>query len=232
MLISVISDTHTRHKEINKDLPGGDLILCAGDISSRGFLYEIRNFCKYYEKLHYDNCVFIAGNHDFGFEDDPIECRKILEEYPTLDYLEDDLLLVGEEWDSYENKIKIYGSPWQPWFYNWAFNLPRNGEYLKEKWDNIPENTDILITHGPPFGILDQTPRGEHVGCELLLERVKQLKPKIHVFGHIHCDYGYYFDGSTHFINASVLNEQYEYQNKPLSFHWDKETNGIEFIHV
>ena len=230
MRITVISDTHTKHKQIRKDLPGGDLLLCAGDISSMGYFNEIRNFCKWFEMLPYDNCVFIAGNHDFGFQDDPEECRKLLEDYPGVDYLQDDLLLIGEEWDSYENRVKIYGSPWQPEFFNWAFNLPRNGEQLKEKWENIPNNTDILITHGPSFGILDKTPKGKNVGCELLLERVKIIKPKIHLFGHIHCEYGYYFDGNTHFINASVLNEQYEYQNKPVSFDWDRITNTINFL--
>lgn len=228
MLVTVISDTHNKHKQL--DLPGGDLILCAGDISSRGYKEEIKRFCKWYEPLPYDNCLFIAGNHDFGFEDSPLECRELLKEFPGIDYLEDELILIGEEWQSYEEKVKVYGSPWQPWFYNWAFNLPRNGEQLKERWSNIPENTDILITHGPPYGILDRTPSGEHVGCELLLERIKEIKPKIHVFGHIHCEYGYYFDGVTHYFNASVLNEQYEYQNRPFSFNWDKETNGIEFL--
>ena len=228
MLISLISDTHNKHKQL--ELPGGDLILCAGDISSRGYFHEIRNFCKWFEAVYYDNCVFIAGNHDFGFQDDPEECMRLLSEYPGIDYLQDDLLLVGNEWDAYEEKVKIYGSPWQPWFYNWAFNLPRNGWEIEQKWKDIPANTDILVTHGPPFGILDRTPRGEHVGCEFLLDRIKEIKPKIHVFGHIHCEYGYYFDGTTHYFNASVLNEQYEYQNTPFSFNWDKGTNRIEFL--
>jgi Icc-related predicted phosphoesterase len=95
----------------------------------------------------------------------------------------------------------------------------------------IPLNTDILITHGPPFGKLDYVPYNNvNVGCEDLLARVQEIKPKIHVFGHIHEGYGYVFDGTTHYINAAVLNGRYEFRNKPLTIDWDPETNEIEFV--
>jgi hypothetical protein len=127
--------------------------------------------------------------------------------------------------------VKIYGSPWQPEFYNWAFNLPRNGKELQETWSNIPNDTEILITHGPPWGHCDVTPYGNlNVGCELLRVRVDELKPKIHVFGHIHSGYGYKFHEGTHFINAAVLGERYSYDNKPLTIDWDPITNKVEFI--
>jgi hypothetical protein len=134
---------------------------------------------------------------------------------------------VGEDMD---NMVKIWGSPWQPEFHNWAFNLPR-GEKLKEKWDMIPTDVDILVTHGPAFGKLDFVPYdGVNVGCEDLLSKIQEVKPKIHVCGHIHEGYGYVFDGNTHFINAAVLNGRYEFRNKPLTVDWDPETNELEFV--
>jgi predicted phosphohydrolase len=183
---------------------------------------------KWYDKINnYDTKVFIAGNHDFGFQDENEKLRGLLTGYKTIDYLEDELMMVGEDYDT---MIKIWGTPWQPEFHNWAFNLPR-GDKLKEKWDMIPLNTDILITHGPPFGKLDYVKYpNQNVGCEELMKRVEEIKPKIHVFGHIHEGYGYVFDGNTHFINAAVLNGRYEYRNKPVTVDWDPETNELDFI--
>ena len=226
MKITLISDTHNKHKYITDDLPGGDLLIHAGDISSMGYEHEIREFCKWYNSLdNYTNKVFIAGNHDWGFQINTEKVKEILDFYENITYLQDKEVLVGEK------LVSVYGSPWQPEFYNWAFNLPRKGDELKEKWDNIPSNTDILITHGPAYGYVDKViGRTENLGCELLTERIKELKPKIHVCGHIHSGYGYTFDGDTHYINASVLNESYIYYNKPLTIDWNPETNEIEFL--
>ena len=128
--------------------------------------------------------------------------------------------------------VNIYGSPWQPEFYDWAFNLPKNGEELKSKWDYIPGNTDILITHGPAYGFLDDVTgrRGQHLGCELLRDKVLEIKPKIHVCGHIHTGWGHYFDGHTHFFNASVLDERYIYTQTPWDIEWDPITNEVKFL--
>jgi Icc-related predicted phosphoesterase len=226
--ITFISDTHTKHDKLSGFLTGGDILVHAGDLTGRGYITEIENFMKWYDNINnYDTKVFIAGNHDFGFQDDNEKVKGLLTGYKTIEYLQDDLLMVG---DDYDDMVKIWGSPWQPEFNNWAFNLPR-GEKLKEKWDMIPVNTDILITHGPPFGKLDYVPYDNvNVGCEELMKRVQEIKPKIHVFGHIHEGYGYVFDGNTHFINAAVLNGRYEYRNKPVTVDWDPETNQIEFI--
>jgi Icc-related predicted phosphoesterase len=105
------------------------------------------------------------------------------------------------------------------------------GWELEQKWVDIPLDTDILVTHGPSWGNLD-TVNGQSVplGCELLTERIKVVKPKIHVCGHIHTGYGYKFDGDTHFFNASVLDERYNLTQKPFTFEWDPVTNEIEFI--
>ena len=229
MKITFISDTHNKHKQITEHLPGGDLLIHAGDISSRGYKHEIQEFCKWFNSLeNYTVKTFIAGNHDFGFEKEPEMAKEVVDSYKWIDYLQDDFLGYGVDT---ENFVKIYGSPWQPEFHNWAFNLPKNGKELEDKWNNIPDDTDILITHGPAFGYLDKiVGQYENLGCELLTKKIKEIKPKIHVCGHIHSGYGYVFDGDTHFINASVLNEQYVYTQKPLTVEWDPVTNSLEFI--
>jgi predicted phosphodiesterase len=230
MRITLISDTHTKHRNITPDLPGGDLLIHAGDIMNSGYdENDIWEFLQWFESQdQYKSQVFIAGNHDRLFENNFDKVKNILIEYPYISYLWDTALTyVNEEANE---SCKLYGSPWQPEFYQWAFNLPRNGEDLKEKWFWIPKDTDILVTHGPPFGHCDEAPFGGHVGCELLRERVDEFPPKIHVFGHIHAGYGYKFHNGTHFFNASVLNERYNYENKPFTFDWNPETNEIEFI--
>ena len=226
--ITFISDTHTKHDKLNGFLPGGDILLHSGDLTGRGYITEIENFMKWYDNINnYDTKVFIAGNHDFGFENDNEKVKGLLTGYKTIEYLQDELLMVGEDYDT---MIKIWGSPWQPEFHNWAFNLPR-GEKLKEKWDMIPADVDILVTHGPPFGKLDYIPYdGKNVGCEELLLKVQEIKPKIHCYGHIHEGFGYVFDGNTHYINAAVLNGRYEFRNKPITVDWDPETNELEFV--
>ena len=228
MRITLISDTHTKHRQL--ELPGGDLLIHAGDLMNSGYSqYEVEDFCKWFEAQNYDNCVFIAGNHDRLFENEPELVKEIVDGY-GVDYLQDSELVIGEEWEA---GVKIWGSPWQPEFYSWAFNLPKGGDQLKEVWDRIPPDTDILITHGPPQDHLDVSgpPYNEpHLGCALLRVKVDEQPPKIHVFGHIHGGYGYKFHNGTHFFNASILNERYDYTNKPVTFDWNSETNEITFI--
>lgn len=229
MRITFISDTHNKHNQVTDFLPGGDLLLHAGDLSSMGYKHELQQFMKWFKSIdNYEHKIFIAGNHDWGFQDDPEMCKELIEFYDGITYLQDDLELIGED---YSTAVKVWGSPWQPEFYNWAFNLPRQGEELKSKWDMIPIDTDILITHGPAWGKVDRV-KGDpmHLGCELLAERINTIVPKIHVCGHIHSGYGYYFDGSTHYFNAAILDERYTFTQKPMTIEWDKETNTIEFI--
>jgi Icc-related predicted phosphoesterase len=223
MRITFISDTHTKQLEL--DLPGGDLLIHAGDIMNSGRdKGDIHEFCEWFESQDYKHKIFVAGNHDRMFENHPLESNTIVNNY-NVTYLQDDEDIIDD--------VKIYGSPWQPEFMGWAFNLPRRGDELKEKWDAIPKDTDILITHGPPQDHLDVSgpPYNEpHLGCELLRVKVDDQPPKIHVFGHIHGGYGYKFHNGTHFINASVLNERYYQVNNPLTVDWDRETNELTFI--
>lgn len=121
---------------------------------------------------------------------------------------------------SYNDVCQVYGSPWQPEFCDWAFNMNRGTECM-EKWAKIPDYTDILITHGPPQGYGDRTATGLRCGCADLLQRIREMprQPRVHIFGHIHEDYGHWFDGKTLFINASTCTRYYKPQNPPIIFH-------------
>lgn len=199
MNFTVISDTHNKHGSLK--LEGGDVLLHCGDFSGRGTEQQVFDFNTWLEQQDFKYKVVIAGNHDFLFEREPQKAREIL---TAAIYLEDSSVEI--------EGIKIYGSPWQPWFHNWAFNLHR-GQPLAEKWALIPEDTDILLTHGPPLGIGDLTSRGEMVGCEDLLSRIREIAPKYHCFGHIHEHSGMWsIEGTTH-INASICDLDY----KPLN---------------
>jgi Icc-related predicted phosphoesterase len=230
MKITFISDTHTRHHEITQDLPGGDLLVHSGDLMNSGRnIEDIKSFCKWFDSLdQYTHKVFIAGNHDRLFQNDYHGAMEIVNSYKNIIYLQDDWVEVGTD----KEMVKIYGTPWQPWFYDWAFNLPRNGMGLAAKWEAIPEDTDILLTHGPAWGVLDTVAGRWHdkLGCELLIERIEKIQPKIHSCGHIHTGYGYEFKDGTHFFNAAVLDEQYEYTQKPQTIDWNVNTNEIVFI--
>ena len=243
--VTLISDTHAKHNQLTTcksirnskrplDLPGGDLLIHAGDFMTSGYsVTEATQFFEWFDSIdNYEYKIFIAGNHDRVMQDVPDEMLGILTAYKSIDYLQDNecaMYYDGPNGDIPDSVVRIYGSPWQPEFYNWAFNLPRNGAGLASKWEAIPANTDILVTHGPAFGYLDDTTgrRGTHLGCELLTERIKEFKPKIHVCGHIHTGHGHYFDGHTHFFNAAILDERYNYTQAPFNFQWDNITNEI-----
>ena len=202
MRIVVVSDTHNMHDRI--DIPDGDVLVHGGDCLGQGTLEELDALDRFLGKLPHPHKILIAGNHDWCFERDAEAARRLVR---NVIYLEDD----GVELDG----TKFYGSPWQPWFFDWAFNLER-GEPLRKVWAKIPEDTDVLITHGPPYGVLDRTLRGELVGCEELMKRVDVVKPKLHFFGHIHEGYGQEQRGDTLFVNASTCNIRYEPVNAPV----------------
>jgi Icc-related predicted phosphoesterase len=206
MKFVIISDTHGQHR--NLILPQGDVIIHAGDISRRGERDEVIDFLNWFRDLPFDHKIFIAGNHDFFFERNSEEIiREIIPE--NVVYLCDSGVTV--------KGIKIWGSPVTPWFYDWAFNRHR-GHSISCHWDLIPGDTDILITHGPALSKLDKTKYGECVGCSDLLEKIKEIKPKVHICGHIHEAYGQETAYGTIFINASVNDEKYVMKNKPVVF--------------
>lgn len=190
--IVCVSDTHGQHDEL--DLPPADILVVAGDVTLRGRVPEVEAFDAWLAKLgdRYRHKIVVAGNHDFLFERSPAEARGLIRHAV---YLQDEAITV--------DGLKFYGSPWSVYFFDWAFNLQR-GEPLAAKWRNIPDDTDVLLTHSPPGGVLDQTARGEHAGCYDLLERVKSVKPRLHVFGHIHEAAGSVWQGETLCVNASI----------------------------
>lgn len=224
MKLTFISDTHNRHKILtsnayNNILGSGDVLVHCGDITSVGKSHEIKNFLDWFSNTDFTHKIFIAGNHDWGFElndDIALEYKE-----KGVHYLFDSEVVIDD--------VKFYGSPWQPEFYDWAFNLPR-GEKLAEKWAKIPMDTDILITHGPAFGMLDHTITNQQVGCQDLFYKVMEVQPKIHACGHIHWAYGQKSFNGVEFINASNLNERYEYENPPIVMDFDVKTKQIDYV--
>lgn len=204
MQIVAISDTHGKHRDLK--IPDGDILIHAGDVTRGGTKEKVIDFLKWFAEQKHTYKVFVAGNHDFYFEEtDSNKIRRLIPK--NIIYLNDSGVEI--------NDLKFWGSPITPWFNNWAFNRNRGSE-IKKHWDLIPNDTDVLITHGPPFGILDETVYGKRTGCEELLLRVYQVKPQYHIFGHIHEDYGSFAKGETTFVNASVLDDWYEMKNKPV----------------
>lgn len=202
MKICCVSDTHGYLPEI----PDCDLLLLAGDycpVIKNQYIWFNKIFAPWLKKLSQRMKVIgIAGNHDFMFERTP-------ELIPEMDwtYLQDNQI----EFQG----IKIFGSPWQIRFFNWAFNLDE--PELNNKWDKIPEDTDILLLHGPPYGYGDFSLFGNtHCGSRHLLEKIEKIQPKLVVYGHIHAGYGVYHVGESKLINASVVNDKYELVNQPI----------------
>lgn len=202
MRVVCISDTHTLHEGIQ--LPPGDLLIHAGDLTSRGALTDVQAFATWFADQPHRHKVLIAGNHDFCFQRAPTQAEPLV---AGFHYLRDH----GVEIEG----LRIWGSPWQPWFHDWAFNLPR-GEPLRKVWAKIPAGTDVLVTHGPPARHCDLTATGEHAGCEDLLARIQAIRPRLHVFGHIHEAHGVLRDEHTTFVNASICNLAYEPVQPPI----------------
>lgn len=206
MKFVIISDSHGQHAKLN--LPKGDVLIHAGDITQRGAENEVIDFLNWFKDLDFKYKIFIAGNHDFYFERTPEEeIKKIIP---------DNVIYLCDSGTTIEN-IKIWGSPITPWFFNWAFNRHR-GEQIARHWNLIPSDIDILITHGPVFCVLDKTTNGQNAGCKDLLDKVRELKPKFHICGHIHEAYGQTTAAMTNYINASVLDENYILKNSAITF--------------
>lgn len=205
MKIVMLSDTHNRLSEVA--VPDGDILIHGGDFSMAGNLQEFERFNNDLGALPHKYKVVIAGNHELLFESQPQLAKRTLS---SAIYLQDESIII--------DGIKIYGSPWQPEFGNWAFNLPRNSPMLMKVWDKIPKDTDILVTHTPPHGILDKTRAKTSVGCEVLRNRLKDLRIRLHCFGHIHPAYGARKVGDTLFVNAAIVDETYKPVNEPIVF--------------
>jgi Icc-related predicted phosphoesterase len=193
MRIVAIADTHLFHR--GYEIPDGDVLVHAGDICRRGSLDELGVALHWFDGLSHKTKIVVAGNHDWAFarEHERGTARAALVDAGIL-YLEDEVATV--------EGLRVYGTPWQPEFMSWAFNLPR-GPALAEKWSAIPAGLDLLITHGPPAWIGDCIWDGSHVGCVDLRARVMEVRPRVHAFGHIHNDGGVWQDEATLFANVT-----------------------------
>jgi len=229
-----ISDTHGQHEHVQ--LPPGDILLHAGDFTEAGEMYQIRSFCDWLHQQPFTHKVVVAGNHDVlldqayydrvGYsrfherrglpKEDPGDAKLLLRTCCT--YLENNVVDIAG--------LRIFGSPFQPAFMDWAFGLER-GEALRKAWEVVPENVDIVLVHGPPVGFGDLTKQGDRVGCvDLLRELQQRVKPQFAVYGHIHEGYGTRTDGRIVFLNAASCGRGsregvYEIQNVPLIFDID-----------
>jgi predicted phosphodiesterase len=217
--IVCISDTHGKHRDVH--LPPGDILIHGGDFTKSGEPGTILDLSKYFQESGFEEVIVIPGNHDMTlhpefyeekwqrFHDKKFDCDLAQDSVKRCTYLVDSP-------HTTKDGIEVYGSPWSPEFYDWAFNLPR-GAPIREVWNKIPEPTDVLITHGPPLGRGDLTPHSGRAGCyDLLVAVQERIKPRVHIFGHIHEGAGATFDGQVLYINASNLNVKYQAVNHPI----------------
>ncbi len=202
MRIICISDTHNQHARLA--LPEGDVLVHAGDLSGVGEPEAIREFGTWFLDQSHKHKIVIAGNHDFLFEEQPTVARAM---FAGCHYLQDSSVTI--------DALRFYGSPYTPRFFDWAFNQDR-GPISAARWSMIPPGTDVLITHGPPLCMLDRTLEGQDCGCADLLNAVQRVKPRLHVFGHIHEAAGTVHRAGTTFVNASVLDRRYQLANPPV----------------
>jgi Icc-related predicted phosphoesterase len=217
MKIDCISDLHGHYPK----LEGGDLLIIAGDLTARDTHSEYLEFYCWLHKQKYKHYIFIAGNHDNLLEKDEV----LTHELANTTYLCDS----GTEFEG----LKIWGSPWTAYFDGMnphcaAFTINvgcDTDQWLAEKWAMIPGDTDILITHSPPKYIMDVVNRGpypENTGSQSLCDKLKNMNHRLHVFGHIHEEYGKeelerISDGhKCTYVNASHVDENYKPVNPPI----------------
>ena len=214
MKLVCISDTHGFHDDI--DVPDGDILIHAGDMTERGGVEEVEDFNRWLGKLPHKYKIVIAGNHDLCFENSYKPMATAI--LSNCIYLEH---------ESYEVEgIKFFGTPYQPWFYDWAFNI-KTEERREELWSQIPNDTDVLIVHGPPYLHGDQVMGDDHVGCKMLLKRIKESSLKLVVAGHIHEDYGKFNVDETLILNASTCDYSYKPVNPPIVVAYNVSLNRI-----
>ena len=211
MKIVLISDTHGLHSKMTHPMPEGEVLIHAGDFTNVGSLVDVARFDQWLGSLDYKHKIVIAGNHERGWDKTG---RSLSNNLSNAHYLEDSSINI--------DGVNFYGSPWTPTFgWDWAFNADR-GNAIRRKWAMIPDAglVDVLITHGPPMGILDEAGPlwqcSPHVGCEDLAKQVTISAPKVHVFGHIHNGYGQRQIGQTLYVNAAICDEDYRPVNAPI----------------
>jgi len=214
---TVISDTHNKHKDIVfPELKSGDniknILIHCGDFSHSP--EQVFSFCKWFSEVPgYDERILIAGNHDKYIEEVGYKSFKEYCEEKDIIYLQDTSVII--------DGIKFHGSPWSNEFGNWSFM--KDDFELDQYWQKIPDDVDVLITHGPAYGVGDEVQQdisNPHVGSNTLKyhinNRLKNLR--FHFFGHIHEDYGIHQQDNYIVYNASIFNWYKKEINKPYIF--------------
>tara|TARA_Y100000034_G_C6796891_1_gene357237 strand:+ start:219 stop:842 length:624 start_codon:yes stop_codon:yes gene_type:complete len=194
MRIVALSDIHNQY---TMKIPDGDVLIFAGDISYLGKLWDITKFNKWLGTLPHEHKLYIPGNHDALFEKEPLLAESIVSNGVQLTPKVTKI-----------NGVTFAGSPITPVFSKWSFQM--GSAARRVHFSQLPK-VDVLVTHGPPKTILDQNAKGENCGCEWLLQEVSlRIKPKVHIFGHIHEGSGHQRQGDTDFYNVCILNEDQE----------------------
>lgn len=203
MKICIISDTHFRHNELV--LPAADAIVHCGDFSATGSHRDHFEFSKWFGSLPYKHKLVSPGNHD-RYSEKQLHISKAIFADNECELLVDELKVIDGK--------RMYFSPWTPRYGRWSWMRER-GEDIKKVWDGIPENLDLLVTHGPPWGTLDiSIYDAVHCGCEELMKAIEEKKPRFHAFGHIHFYGGRVQEiGDTTYVNAAVCDESYHPNN-------------------
>lgn len=205
--ICAVSDTHHHTREGKVVTKPADILIHAGDFSGMGTQPELEKAAAWFAEQPQKHKIAVMGNHELWASRHLDIARKVLSGITLL--FQEEITIEG---------LRIWGSPITPTFLNWAFMRDR-GPSIREIWDQIPEGLDILITHGPPRGILDQVfpLASESLGCwdlKDVVTRKLQQPPKVHIFGHIHGSGGRdIIVGNTHFYNAAICNEDYAAMN-------------------
>lgn len=190
MRLVALADTHGYHRALT--VPDGDVLVHAGDLTLRGTRPQLEDVADWLRALPHRHKVVVAGNHDFWLQGNRAGAREV---FRGLHYLEDEEVTL--------DGVRFYGSPWQPWFHDWAFNA-RRGAPIDVYWQRIPVGVDVLVTHGPPAGFGDRVFDGQRVGCEDLLRHLVRVRAKVHLFGHIHEDRGAWTHGATRVVNCTT----------------------------
>ena len=208
MRLVCISDTHGDHEQV--ELPAGDVLIHAGDMTAHGKMNETQAVLQWLGAQDFRTKLCIAGNHDTFMEDDADTTARLAREANVVLLNDSGITIDG---------VAFWGSPITPRFLDWSF-MRDPGAPIEAHWNLIPENTDVLITHGPPYEILDEVIRRdgglEHAGCPSLLARIRQLSPTYHLFGHIHEGRGQHKENGVTFCNISTMNERYQITHDPV----------------
>ena len=198
----VLSDNHTNY---DFETPEGDLLIHCGDFTFHGNPNEMKKFKNYLKEQPHEHKLFIFGNHE-----------KVDKEITYwIEYLEDGTGAKCIHEKAYGiGDLNFFGSSYTPKYLNWGFM--QDEETRERYWENMIEGMDVLVTHGPPKGIMGQIEDGTEIGCEYLRKFVDRVKPKYHFFGHNHAGAGVQTNGHTMFVNAALLTEHYQKFRPPI----------------